>query len=237
MEVGEKMNSGYCILYAEDDERTASVTKEILEMEGFQIEIANDGKEAWKLFQTTKPDLLLLDLKLPEKSGLDLVKLIRKQNAHIPIVLYSTYASTENIVEAIQNGANDFIDKSGDTEILLVKLKGILERITQNGGHPFIYRLSPSTLYNSTSNILTIAGEQKRLTPMESLCLTLLCVKMGEIADRVYLLEGLFKTREYQKEADLRRYISHLRKYLQSDPSIIIENRRECSYCLLLNQA
>lgn len=71
------MESKYRILYAEDDKRTASVTKEILETEGLYVEIAYNGKQAWEIFQTMKPDLLLLDLELPGKSGLDLVLLVR----------------------------------------------------------------------------------------------------------------------------------------------------------------
>lgn len=227
------MESKYRILYAEDDKRTASTTKEILEMEGLCVEIADNGNQAWELFQTMKPDLLLLDLELPEKSGLDLVQLVRKQNTQIPIVLYTTHTSTANFVTALENGANDFIDKNSDPEILTVKLKGILKRITQNGGKPYIYRLSSSTLYNSSSNILSIDGKQRKLTPMEALCLKLLCVKMEEIADKIYLLEGLFNIGHRQKEGDLRRYISHLRKYLQPDPTVVIENRRDCAYCLL----
>lgn len=227
------MESKYRILYAEDDKRTASVTKEILETEGLYVEIAYNGKQAWEIFQTMKPDLLLLDLELPGKSGLDLVLLVRKQNTQIPIILYTTHASTANFITALESGANDFIDKSSDPEILSVKLKEILKRITQNGGQPYIYRLSSSTLYNSSSNILSVDGEQRKLTPMEALCLKLLCVKMGEVADKIYLLEGLFNIGHHQKEGDLRRYISHLRKYLQSDPTIIIENRRDCAYCLL----
>lgn len=226
------MENRFRILYAEDDKRTAEITQIILELEGFKMDLAFDGKEAWTKYHESRPDLLLLDLDLPEKTGQELIRLVREQDRHIPIVLYTSYASPVNALKAIRAGANDFIDKNDDPELFIAKLKGICERMTSTGRKPHVYKLSERMMFNSVSNVLTINGNPEVLKPMEGLCLKLLCVKLNEVAEKSYLLTGLFGIDDVRKENDLRRYISHLRKRLATDASVVIDNRRNGGYCL-----
>ena len=76
------------ILYAEDDEFGAKLTKTILEKENFEVEIVSDGSEAWKAYKERKPDILLLDLDMPGKDGLEITRLVREHDQQTPILVY-----------------------------------------------------------------------------------------------------------------------------------------------------
>ena len=79
------------ILYAEDDEFGAKLTKTILEKENFEVEIVSDGSEAWKAYKERKPDILLLDLDMPGKDGLEITRLVREHDQQTPILVYTTH--------------------------------------------------------------------------------------------------------------------------------------------------
>lgn len=83
------------ILYAEDDEFGAKLTKTILEKENFEVEIVSDGSEAWKAYKERKPDILLLDLDMPGKDGLEITRLVREHDQQTPILSYTPL--TENL--------------------------------------------------------------------------------------------------------------------------------------------
>lgn len=95
------------ILYAEDDEFGAKLTKTILEKENFEVEIVSDGSEAWKAYKERKPDILLLDLDMPGKDGLEITRLVREHDQQTPILVYTTHGEPAKEVAVLDAGADE----------------------------------------------------------------------------------------------------------------------------------
>lgn len=212
------------VLYAEDDDKMASVVKKLLEDNEFHVRIACDGRRAWDIFQRSIPDLLLLDLEMPRKDGLEIVKLVRGVNERVPIVFYSSYMNVEKELEAIKLGADDCIRKGCPIELLLEKLRSIYRRVVRDEGSPQIYFLSETTKFNAVTGLLVMNGKNLVLKSMDSRLLHLLCVKMHEIASNDYLIRGLWGMGYTEKGNALRKGITRLRSILEADASLMIGN-------------
>ena len=193
------------VLYAEDDDKMAGVVKKLLEDNEFHVRIACDGRRAWDIFQRSIPDLLLLDLEMPRKDGLEIVKLVRRVNKRVPIVFYSSYMNVEKELEAIKLGADDCIRKGCPMELLLEKLRSIYRRVIKDEGSPQIYFLSETTKFNAVVGLLVINGKNLLLKSMDSRLLHLLCVKMHEIASNDYLIRGLWGNYSYGEKGNALR--------------------------------
>ena len=224
------------LLYAEDDEDAAELTTCILETEGFRVRHVPDGKLAWEAFQKQKPDILIVDLKMPKKDGLELITLVRKVDQDTPVVLYTSYATPENEVSALERGANDFIDKSSHPKVLVTRLKCIYNRICRHPKQPHIYVLSPRTTYNSVTRELKIDGNVEILKPLTGCLLTLLCAKCNEVAGQLYLILGLWGEDRGNKESEVKKYISYVRASLSADESLELKSTGKGGYCLYAHE-
>ena len=223
------------VLYAEDDDKMASVVKKLLEDNEFHVRIACDGRRAWDIFQRSILDLLLMDLEMKRKVGLEIVKLVRKVNKRVPIVFYSSYMNVEKELEAIKLGADDCIRKGCPMELLLEKLRSIYRRVIRDEGSPQIYFLSETTKFNVVVGLLVINGKNLLLKSMDSRLLHLLCVKMHEIASNDYLIRGLWGNYSYAEKGNaLRKGISRLRDILEVDTALVVGNSFGEGYFLTL---
>lgn len=218
------------LLYAEDNPLTASLVKRQLERENFTVRIAADGSTAWDLFNLLIPDILLLDIEMPEKDGLEVLKLVRKKNRHVPIVIYSTYLNPTRELEAIEEGADDCINKRSSRELLIAKLKNIYNRVTEGEKNPQVYILSPRVKFNSPASVLYIDNKMYELTAPESRLLRLLCVKFQEIASYNYLLMGLWGKGQKHKMQALRKTVFLLNQKLKADPTLVLKADRDTGY-------
>jgi len=123
------------ILVIEDKESMAEMLRETLETEGYRVISARDGMEGINYLKEGKIDLVLTDLKLPQKSGLDILKASKEENNLIPVVIMTAFGSVETAVAAMKEGAFDFITKPFDTDHLLMLIRRALEThriITEN---------------------------------------------------------------------------------------------------------
>lgn len=218
------------LLYAEDNPLTASLVKRQLEKENFTVRIAADGSTAWDLFNLLIPDILLLDVEMPEKDGFEVLKLVRKKNRHVPIVIYSTYLNPARELEAIEEGADDCINKRSSRELLIAKLKNIYNRVTEGEKNPQVYILSPRVKFNSPASVLYIDNKMYELTAPESRLLRLLCVKFQEIASYNYLLMGLWGKGQKHKMQALRKTVFLLNQKLKADPTLVLKADRDTGY-------
>ncbi|MBT7996648.1 MAG: response regulator, partial [Bacteroidetes bacterium] len=96
------------ILYVEDDAYLRYVTRDNLEIKGYQVIISQDGEEAWEAFQNSKPDLCILDVMLPKLDGFSLAKLIRQINVNIPIIFLTAKSLKEDKIEGLTIGGDDY---------------------------------------------------------------------------------------------------------------------------------
>ncbi|MGQ9474201.1 MAG: sigma-54-dependent transcriptional regulator, partial [Candidatus Caldatribacteriaceae bacterium] len=116
--------SAFRILVVDDERFMAEMLQEILEEEGMLVETALDGKQALQKFHSSSFDLVLLDLRMPELSGMEVLREIKKTDADVPVVVITAYGSVDNAVEALKVGAYDFVTKPFKIE----ELKNIIHR-------------------------------------------------------------------------------------------------------------
>ena len=213
------------ILYAEDDEFGAKLTKTILEKENFEVEIVSDGSEAWKAYKERKPDILLLDLDMPGKDGLEITRLVREHDQQTPILVYTTHGEPAKEVAVLDAGADEFINKERPPEVLIAYMKRVREKIKKYLNIPHVYRLSDHTTYNSITRELIIDGITTQLKTIDGRFLQLLCAKNHEVSGKSYLIHGIWGKADINKESELKKYASRVRINLKTDPTLKIEFR------------
>ena len=215
------------ILYAEDDEFGAKLTKTILEKENFEVEIVSDGSEAWKAYKERKPDILLLDLDMPGKDGLEITRLVREHDQQTPILVYTTHGEPAKEVAVLDAGADEFINKERPPEVLIAYMKRVREKIKKYMNIPHLDRLSDHTTYNSITRELIIDGITTQLKTIDGRFLQLLCAKNHEVSGKSYLIHGIWGKADINKESELKKYASRIRTNLKTDPTLKIEFRDE----------
>ena len=215
------------ILYAEDDEFGAKLTKTILEKENFEVEIVSDGSEAWKAYKERKPDILLLDLDMPGKDGLEITRLVREHDQQTPILVYTTHGEPAKEVAVLDAGADEFINQDRPPVVLIAYLKRVREKIKKYRNLPHLYRLSDHTTYNSITRELIIDGITTQLKTIDGRFLQLLCAKNHEVSSKSYLIHGIWGKADINKESELKKYASRVRINLKTDPTLKIEFRDE----------
>lgn len=230
--MGNKMR----ILYAEDNELDAEVTKILLEEHEFIVDIATDGEEAWDAYNRQKPDILLLDLDMPRKDGIEVTRLIRQRDPLTHIIIYTSHGEPEKEIAALDAGAYEFIPKDRTPNVLIAHLKILRQKMITHLNVSHVYELSTITTFNAVARTITIQGRTILLGSGEARLLQLLCAKSNQVACMDYLMKGTWAGGSIGKRKRLKEYVCRIRKPLKEDPAIrieYIENDREEGYILI----
>jgi len=212
------------ILYVEDDESLGFVTRDNLELNGYAITHCLDGLQAVEVAKQQQFDLCLLDVMLPEMDGFTVASEIRKRDSHIPILFLTAKSLKEDRIHGLRLGADDYITKPFSIEELMLKIEVFLRRSQTNGRS-----LSPILQIGSfeldyPNLMLSNQAENKKLTQRETDLLKLLIEHKNQVIQRGIILEKLWGENDYFLGRSLDVFISRLRKYLKTDPTIRIEN-------------
>jgi DNA-binding response OmpR family regulator len=212
------------ILYVEDDESLSFVTRDNLQLQGYNIICCKDGKSALKAIQEQEFDLCILDVMLPEIDGFTVAKEIRKKDQHVPIIFLTAKSLKEDKIHGLKLGGDDYITKPFSIEELLLKVEIFLRRsrISTPVSHTVFdvgeYRFD----FNNLS--LNIENHQQRLTQREAELLRMLVENKNQVLKREDILEKLWGKNDYFLGRSLDVFISRLRKYLKADSKLKIEN-------------
>ncbi|WP_394995546.1 response regulator transcription factor [Emticicia sp.] len=213
------------ILYVEDDPNLGFVTKDNLELEGYEIVHFQDGKEAWKSFSKEKYDLCLLDVMLPELDGFSLAEKIRKQNLHIPIIFLTAKTMQEDRIAGLKIGGDDYVTKPFSIEELSLRIKIFLKRkeVSKVVGGVDNWNIG---LYSFDYQQLTLQSTTKteQLTHREAEVLKFLCERKNQVIKRDEILTAIWGRDDYFLGRSLDVFVTRLRKMLAEDTSIKIEN-------------
>lgn len=214
------------ILYVEDDPNLGFVTKDNLELEGYEIAHFQDGKEAWKSFTKEKYDLCLLDVMLPELDGFSLAEKIRKQNQQVPIIFLTAKAMQEDRITGLKIGGDDYVTKPFSIEELNLRIKIFLRRkeISKESiqGHS-AWKMG---LYEFDYQQLSLKSNTKieQLTHREAEVLKFLCERRNQVIKREEILTAIWGRDDYFLGRSLDVFVTRLRKMLAEDSTIKIEN-------------
>lgn len=212
------------ILYVEDDESLSFITKDQLEMSGYEITHASNGKDAWNAFRKGEFDLCLLDVMLPQMDGFELARKVREVSKHIPIIFLTAKAMAEDKLEGFLLGGDDYVTKPYSFEELTLRIEVFLRRrklveeapkeMVQVGDYKFDY-----------PNLeLRLNGNSKSLTQREADILYFLAKRQNQVIRRSDILEEIWGKDDYFYGRSLDVFISRLRKYLNEDTNLSIEN-------------
>ena len=222
------------ILLAEDELSLGKIISESLEMKGFEILYCIDGDDAWERFNTTKPDILVLDVMMPKKDGFTLAKEIRTKNKTIPILFLTAKSQTQDVVTGFHSGGNDYLKKPFSMEELIVRIEALLQRNIQ------IFPTKEENIqignftFNPKKQLLKSVNTEFKLTSREADLLYHLYLKKNEILDRSYILNKLWGNDDFFNARSMDVFISKLRKKLKSDSQVQIINVRGYGYKLVL---
>jgi DNA-binding response OmpR family regulator len=213
------------ILLVEDDKNLGIILNEYLRAKGFYTDLAVDGEEGSQLFYQNNYDACILDVMMPKKDGFTLAKEIRSSDQQIPLLFLTAKSLTEDTIEGLKIGADDYITKPFVMEELLARLEAVLRRIrlsdSPNENKKKVFTFGGYT-YRPSDFILEFGEEKEKLSPKESKLLHLFLKKQGEMVDRSTALKVAWDDDNYFNSRSMDVYIAKLRKRLKKDASVEI---------------
>jgi two-component system KDP operon response regulator KdpE len=210
------MNNGYSILVIDDEIQIRKLLEISLEANNYKVNFAENGKEGITMAANHQPDLILLDLGLPDEDGQDVLVKLREwfQN---PIIILTVKSAEEEIVKALDNGANDYLTKPFRTQELLARMRTALRKNT-------IQNIEPITSFGNvsidlTSRIVKVNQEILKLTATEYSLLILLFKNDGRVLTHQYILKEIWGQSYSEQTQYLRVFVAQLRKKIEEDPN------------------
>jgi two-component system KDP operon response regulator KdpE len=203
------------ILVVDDEPAIRRFLRTSLTAQGYQIIEAETAKAALESMRRNLPDVLVLDLGLPDRDGIEVIQELRGAGSALPIIVLSSRADEAGKVRALDLGADDYVTKPFGVDELLARLRAALRhRLQQQGEHP-IFRLRDLTV-DLVLRIVTVKGVEVKLTPREYDLLRLLVAHAGKVLTHKFVLREVWGT-----ETDvqyLRIYIRTLRQKIEANP-------------------
>ncbi len=221
MEVNKK------ILLVEDDPNFGSILKDYLVMNDFDVTLAKNGMEGFEKFKKESYDLCILDVMMPYKDGFTLAREIRDKNKEIPIIFLTAKTMKEDVLKGYKVGADDYLNKPFDSEVLLMKIKAIMQRKSSEvkaENTKFEFTIGKFHL-NSKLRFLTFENEEPiKLSPKENELLKMLALYENDLMPREVALTKIWRDDNYFTSRSMDVYIAKLRKYLKADENVEILN-------------
>jgi two-component system KDP operon response regulator KdpE len=208
---------GSLILIIEDDLQTRRFLKTGLSLRGWSSIEAENGRTGLSLVTSDQPDLVILDLGLPDINGISVVKRLR-QLSDIPILILSARSQEQDKIEALDAGADDYLTKPFSTGELNARLQALLRRTHKTSAADENFVTGEITV-NLTSRKVLISGIEVRLTPIEFRLLSLLVRHAGLVLTHRYLLQEIWGAEHVHDSHYLRIYMGQLRHKLEADPA------------------
>lgn len=221
------------IFLVEDDLSFGSVLKSYLEINDFAVDLVDDGKHAVDQFRKGVYDLCILDVMLPHVDGFTIASEIRSMNTAVPIIFLTAKKLKEDLLKGYGVGADDYITKPFDTDILLCKIKAIIARRDIQDGTRDIYEIG-KYIFNSKLRTLTTGNDEKKLSPKEGQLLEMLAMSPNALVSREAALKKIWGSDDYFTARSMDVYITKLRKYLSDDDAIILKNIHGAGFQLVV---
>lgn len=203
------------ILVVDDEPAIRRLLRTSLSSQNFRVQEASDGRQALAEIERSHPDLIILDLGLPDISGLDLIRILRTGGNPVPILVLSSRVDEKGKVEALDLGADDYVTKPFGTAELFARIRAALRhRLQQQGEQPVFQNGDLSV--DLVRRIVRVRGAEVKLSPKEYDILRLLVAHAGKI-----LTHRMLMSEVWGGETDvqyLRIYIRQLRQKIEASP-------------------
>jgi len=217
------------ILLAEDDTNLGLITRDFLELEGYEVKLCRDGESALRAYEQFLPDLCLLDVMMPKMDGFELAKKLYALNQHLPVIFLTAKSLKEDKLQGFGLGADDYITKPFDEEELLARIQAVLKRSKPRAE---IYKIGQIQFAPQTQTLRYPSGEIKRMTARENEVLLVLAEAKNTLVRREDALMKIWGKNDYFHGRSFDVFITKLRKYLKQDPEVRIENLHGVGFIL-----
>lgn len=207
------------ILLVEDEEHLLEAIKLNLEMEGYKVSTATDGKKALKIFKEERFNLIILDVMIPEIDGFQVAETIRLENTEVPIMFLTAKNTSEDRVLGLKKGADDYLTKPFNLEELILRV-GILVKRSLKGDELKglnSYKIGDKTIYFNSFELKHDDGTITPLTKKETMLLKLLIERRNEAVSREQILETVWNYDVYPSTRTIDNFILTFRKYFEPD--------------------
>jgi len=223
------MKTNNKILIVEDDPNFGSILRDYLILNDYKVILAKNGIEGFEKFKTNEFDLCILDVMMPYKDGFTLAKEIREKNENIPIFFLTARALKEDVLKGFKIGADDYLTKPFDSEVLLAKIKNILNRKSlsksiEENFYQFEFVFGEFYFNSKVRELKYKSNPPIKLSPKENKLLELLVLNINDLLTRDIALNKIWRDDTYFTSRSMDVYIAKLRKYLSLDSSIEIIN-------------
>ena len=210
--------AGARILVVEDEEALADSVRYNLEREGYRVTVATDGRRAVERFRSEPPALVILDLMLPELSGLDVCRLIRAES-DVPIIMVTAKDSEADKVAGLELGADDYVTKPFSVRELVSRVRANLRRVRPQAAPSREEVLAAGPIRMDVGrHEVTVRGGSVSLPPKEFELLEALLARKGRLLTREFLIEEVWGPDYYGDTRTLDVHVKRLRRKVEEDP-------------------
>ncbi len=204
------------ILVVDDEERLVSLVKTYLEREGFRVATAKNGRQALFIAREQKPDLIILDLMMPEMDGYEFMRVHRKER-ETPIIMLTAKIEDGDKVLGLELGADDYVAKPFSPRELMARVRAVLRRTGQSAPQGEMLRVGEVVLDRGLHSV-KVSGSLIDLTPSEFDLLAVLMASPGRAYSRYDLLDQIQGAVYEGYERTIDVHIKNLRKKIEADP-------------------
>ena len=225
------------VFMVEDDQNFGTVMKSYLEINGFEVTWVKDGINALKTFLCGHFDICILDVMLPNVDGFTIGREIKAKEENIPLIFLTAKTLKEDVLQGFGIGADDYVTKPFDSEILIAKINAILNRRVNKDSEstPSLFKLG-TIEFNFELRTLTSATKINQLSPKEAELLKMLCLDTNKVMSREKALKNIWGENSYFTTRSMDVYITKLRKYLKEEPKLEIVNIHGSGYLLKVKE-
>ena len=205
------------ILVVDDDQNICELLRLYLEKEGYEVAIANSGRGALEAFDREAPDLMLLDIMLPELDGWQVCREIRKKS-QCPIIMLTAKGEVFDKVLGLELGADDYVTKPFEAKEVVARIKAVLRRLGKNSDEPVKEVKYDRLSINLTNYELKVNGVQIDTPPKEMELIFHLASNPNRVFTRDQLLDAVWGTDRFVTPRSVDVYVRRLREKIESDP-------------------
>ena len=216
-------------MLVDDDRQNSEFLRKFLEVEGYEVTYAENGRKGWEAFSAAKPDLVLLDVNMPVMNGFELARLIRERDLGVLIFFLTDRTEKADRLKGFDLKGNDYIPKPFYPEELIAKIR---ERFEHRQASLPSRIVIGQTIFDSNLSTIEFTGTVQHLSARQSEILTILAQRIGQTVERSYLLEHVWGNDSYANSLALNVQITYIRKMLEPDTSISIVSLKKRGYRL-----
>ncbi|TWI99295.1 two-component system alkaline phosphatase synthesis response regulator PhoP [Mucilaginibacter frigoritolerans] len=208
------------ILLAEDEEHLLEAIKLNLELEGYKVATANNGKKALQIFKEERFNLVILDVMMPEIDGFVVAETIRLENSDVPIMFLTAKNTNEDKISGLKKGADDYLTKPFNLEELILRVNNLVKRSLKGDDLKEFnsYKIGDKTIHFNSFELVNADESITALTKKETMLLKLLIERRNDAVSREQILETVWNYDVYPSTRTIDNFILTFRKYFEPDP-------------------